>query len=78
MATRTYLRGMQKLLIIIGLLLILTGLAWPLLQRMFGNMPGDVHWGGDGWSVHILLGTSIVLSIVLTVVLNFVLWWMNR
>ncbi len=69
---------MQKLLIIIGLLLILIGLAWPLLRRAFGNMPGDVHWGGDGWSVHILLGTSVVLSILLTVVLNLVLWWMNR
>ncbi len=69
---------MQKLLIIIGLLLILIGLTWPFLRRIFGNMPGDVHWGGDGWSVHVLLGTSIVLSIVLTVVLNLLLWWMNR
>ncbi len=70
--------GMQKFLVILGLILLLMGLAWPLLGRILGRLPGDIHIGGEGWSLHILLGTSIVLSIVLTVVVNLLLAWLGK
>ena len=69
----------SRFLVILGLVLVALGLLWPLVKKLgLGHLPGDVHFGGDGWSVHLLLGTSIVLSVVLTVVLNLIFWFMNR
>ena len=69
----------SRFLVILGLVLVALGLLWPLVKKLgLGHLPGDVHFGGDGWSVHLLLGTSIVLSIVLTLVLNLIFWFMNR
>ena len=38
----------------------------------FGNLPGDITVSRGGVSVSLLLGTGILLSIVLTVILNIV------
>ena len=71
--------SVSKFLVILGLALVALGLLWPLVKRLgLGHLPGDMHFGGDGWSVHVLLGTSILLSIVLTVLLNLFFWFMNR
>ncbi len=71
--------SISKFFIILGILMIMLGLLWPLVKSLgLGRLPGDVHLTGDGWSAHFLFGTSIVLSIVLTRVLNLVLWLMNR
>jgi len=68
-----------RFFIVLGLVLVALGLLWPLVKGLgLGRLPGDVHVTGDGWSLHFLLGTSIVLSIVLTVVLNLLFWLMNR
>jgi NADH:ubiquinone oxidoreductase subunit 4 (subunit M) len=76
---RTAVDGIQKFLLILGGLLILLALAWPLVKRLgLGRLPGDIHMTGDGWSVHILLGTSILISILLTLLLNLIFWWLNR
>ncbi len=69
----------SKFLVIFGLVLVALGLLWPLARKLgLGRLPGDIHMTGDGWSVHFLLGTSIVLSIVLTLALNLLFWWLNR
>ena len=71
--------GIQKFLIIFGLILLLLGLLWPFLRDIgLGRLPGDIHLGGKGWSVHILLGTSILLSIVLTVILNIIVRFFDK
>ncbi len=68
-----------KFLVILGLVLVVLGLLWPLARKLgLGRLPGDLHLTGDGWSMHFLLGTSIVLSILLTVLLNLIFWWLNR
>ncbi len=71
--------SVSRFLIIAGLALVALGLLWPLVKKLgLGRLPGDMHLSGDGWSLHLLLGTSIALSIVLTVVLNLVMWFLNR
>jgi len=71
--------SVSKFLVILGLVLVALGLLWPLVKRLgLGHLPGDMHFGGDGWSVHVLLGTSIVRSIVLTLLLNLFFWFINR
>lgn len=54
-------------LLIIGLLLTLSGrFSW------IGNLPGDLRWETDGFSVYVPFGTMIVISLLLTVVLNVI------
>jgi hypothetical protein len=53
------------LLLAVGLLL-LGGARLPLL----GRLPGDLHWEHDGVSVYLPLGTSLVVSLVLSVVFS--------
>lgn len=72
---------MGRLLILIGCLLVIAGLVFLGVERWLGpagRLPGDLRFGGRGWSVSIPLATSILVSIVLTLLLNLVLWWVNR
>jgi hypothetical protein len=61
---------MQKLLIILGLLLVAAGLAWPWLRRIpFGRLPGDIHVVRDGFSFSFPIVTCIVISILISLLL---------
>jgi hypothetical protein len=65
---------MAKWLIILGVALILTGLAWPWLSRLgLGHLPGDIHIERKGFSFHFPITSSIVVSLVLSL-----LFWMFR
>ena len=60
-----------RILLVVGLLIAGVGLVAVLGVRIpFGNLPGDIRIGGEGGVLFIPLATMIVLSIVLTVVLN--------
>ena len=66
---------MQRLLILIGVAIVLAGIAWPWLSRLpFGRLPGDINVERDGWSFHFPLMTSVVASIVLTLLV----WLMRK
>jgi len=61
---------MQKFLIILGLLLVVAGLAWPWLRRIpFGRLPGDIHIVRDGFSFSFPIVTCIVISILVSLLL---------
>ena len=62
-------------LVILGVGLLLTfGARVPLL----GRLPGDVSFGGDGWTVYAPIATSIVLSVLLTLGLSAIAWLQRR
>lgn len=62
---------MQKLLIVLGLLILVVGLLWPWLGRIgLGRLPGDFVFNVGGAKVYVPIVTCIVLSIVLTLVLR--------
>jgi hypothetical protein len=61
-----------RMLIAAGSLLILTGLIFLVAGKFslsLGRLPGDLNFRGRNWQVFIPLGTSIVISIVLSLVL---------
>jgi vacuolar-type H+-ATPase subunit I/STV1 len=63
--------SLGRLLVVVGGVLIVMGLlvsSWRALR--LGSLPGDLHWSGRGWQVWLPLGTSILLSLILTLVLN--------
>ena len=56
----------------LGLLLIVAGVVVWVLGRFgisFGRLPGDFAWRRKNVSVYFPLGTSILLSVLLTLVL---------
>jgi ribose/xylose/arabinose/galactoside ABC-type transport system permease subunit len=66
---------MQRLLITLGVLFVLAGLAWPWLSRLpWGRLPGDFSIEREGFSFHFPLMTSLIVSIVL----SLILWWWWR
>ena len=66
---------MQRLLIALGILLLVAGIAWPQLSRIgFGRLPGDIVIHRGGTTFYFPLVTCIVVSIAL----SLVLWLLNR
>jgi hypothetical protein len=62
-------------LVYLGLGLVLLGGLVILLGRMFdlGNLPGDLVYDGENVRVYVPIATMIVLSVVLTLLLNLAL-----
>jgi len=66
---------MGRLLITFGIILVVVGLLWPLIQKVgLGRLPGDIALGGENFRVYIPITTSILISVVL----SLVLWLLNR
>jgi len=66
---------MQRFLIVLGVVLVLAGLAWPWLSKLpWGRLPGDFSVERDGFSFYFPLMTSIVISVVV----SLLLWWWRR
>jgi hypothetical protein len=70
-------RGLGLLLIVVGLGIVVVGLVvWAGGFGWFGRLPGDLRLEGERSRVLVPVTSMIVVSIVLTVVLNLVLrWW---
>ncbi len=61
---------MQKALIIVGLLLVAAGLAWPWLSTLpLGRLPGDILIRRENFTFYFPLGTMIVVSLVISVLI---------
>lgn len=65
---------MSHILITLGVVLIVVGLLWPLLQKAgLGRLPGDIVVKKENFSFYFPLATSIIVSLVLTL-----LFWLFR
>ncbi len=64
--------SMGKLLIFLGTILIITGLLFYLTEKILTgtHLPGDIVIHRKNLVVYIPLATSIIVSIILTLVLN--------
>lgn len=61
---------MAKWLITIGIVLVVLGVAWPLLAKLgLGSLPGDFKLERKGYTFYIPVTTSILVSLVITLVL---------
>lgn len=66
------LEGLGRLLIYLGGGLLLLGLVLVLLGKLpgLGRLPGDIVIQRENLTVYIPLGTMLLVSLVLTLVLN--------
>ena len=63
---------MARWLIIAGVVLIVLGLAWPLLAKLgLGRLPGDIRVERDGFTFYFPLTTGLIVSVVLSLILWF-------
>ena len=64
--------GLGRLLIIFGIGLVVVGVVLVLANKVpfIGRLPGDIVFHREGVSLFLPIATMIVVSLVLTVVLN--------
>jgi hypothetical protein len=61
---------MAKWLITIGVVLIVLGLAWPLLAKLgLGSLPGDIKLERKGFTFYFPITTSLLVSVLITLLL---------
>ena len=66
---------MGRLLVIFGLVLVVLGLAWPLITRLgLGRLPGDLRIEREGFGFYFPITTSLIVSIVI----SLLLWLFRR
>jgi hypothetical protein len=65
----------SRLLIIFGLVLVAAGLLWPMIAKLgLGRLPGDIVIERENFRLYLPIGTSVLISTVL----SLVLWLVNR
>ncbi len=64
----------SRILIVAGVVLVIAGLAWPLLGRLgLGRLPGDIMVERGNFRFYFPLASSLVVSVFLTL-----LFWLFR
>ncbi|MGA9048417.1 MAG: DUF2905 domain-containing protein [Dehalococcoidia bacterium] len=74
------LAGLGKIILIFGGVIIVVGLLFIFAQQIpfFGKLPGDIFIKKDNFSFYFPIVTFIIISIVLTIVINVILHFLNK
>lgn len=73
--------SLGKWIIVVGLGLVVVGLLLLLAGKSglpFGNLPGDIRIERPRVTMHFPITTWILLSIILTALVNVLLWFFRR
>ena len=66
---------MQRLLIIVGLIILAAGLLWPWLGRLpLGRLPGDILIERGQFRLFIPITTGLLISLLI----SLLLWLLHR
>jgi hypothetical protein len=61
---------MQKALIVLGVAIVMIGVAWPWLSKLpLGRLPGDIVVDRDNFKVYVPITTMILVSLLVSVIL---------
>lgn len=68
------IQPLGKLLIVVGIFLVVMGILIVLAPKIpyIGRLPGDIHIKRDNFVFYFPLVSSIIVSIILTLILNFI------
>jgi hypothetical protein len=72
-----------RIMIVVGILIAIIGGILLLVGRLpifsnLGNLPGDLRIEGQGFSCFVPIVSMILISIILTIVLNIIIRFLNR
>ncbi len=63
--------NMQKILIIIGIILLIVGLLYPHIKKLgLGQPPGDILFKTGNSTFFFPVMTCLIISIILTIIFN--------
>ena len=63
--------NMQKILIIIGIILLIIGLFYPYIKKLgLGQLPGDILFKTGNSTFFFPVMTCLIISIILTIIFN--------
>jgi len=70
------MESIGKNLIFLGLIILIAGVLFTLSGKFpfIGNLPGDISIKKDNFSFYFPITTSILLSVII----SFILWLLNR
>jgi hypothetical protein len=61
-----------RFLVVAGTILLVVGLLFMVSDKLpIGRLPGDIQFGTSRFKVYIPIVTSILLSVIITIILNF-------
>lgn len=74
------MRNVGGILIFVGMFFVLLGMACLLFERwlFWGQLPGDIRYEGRRLSFYAPITTCLLISALLTLLLNVVLRWLAR
>lgn len=72
--------GLGRVLIIIGVVILGLGLFFAFGGRipLLGKLPGDILISKEGFTFYFPIVTFLLLSVILTLIVNFVLRFMGK
>jgi len=63
--------GIGRMLIFLGIIFIIAGFVFVIGEKMgFGRLFGDIYYRKGNFSFYFPITTSIIISIILTILLN--------
>jgi hypothetical protein len=74
------MEGLGKILLIVGGIIIILGLILVFSNHIpfIGKLPGDIFVKKDGFSFYFPIVTLLILSILITVIVNVILHFLNK
>ncbi|UCH51354.1 MAG: DUF2905 domain-containing protein [Chloroflexota bacterium] len=74
------MEGIGKILLVVGGIIVVIGLLFIFSHHipLLGKLPGDVLIKKDGFSFYFPIVTFLLLSILITIIVNVVLYFINK
>ncbi|HEX75883.1 MAG TPA: DUF2905 domain-containing protein [Dehalococcoidia bacterium] len=74
------MEGIGKILLIVGGIIVILGLILIFSQHIpfLGKLPGDIVIKRDGFSFYFPIVTFLILSVLLTIIINVILHFLGR
>ena len=74
------IEGLGKILLIFGGVIVIIGLLLIFSQHLpfFGKLPGDIFIKKDNFSFYFPIVTFLIISILLTVIVNIILYFFRK
>jgi hypothetical protein len=74
------MEGIGKILLIVGGSIVILGLILIFSQHIpfLGKLPGDIFVKRDGFSFYFPIVTFLIVSVLITIIVNGILYFLHR
>ena len=74
------MEGIGRILLIVGGIIVILGLILIFSQHIpfLGKLPGDIFIKREGFSFYFPIVTLLVLSLLITIIVNVILYFLKR